>query len=414
MSLFAAARAPRHVVFGRGQRAAVAGYARDLGNRALICTDERLGGSRELAELVDSLAVAGIESVVFDRTLPEVPLSSIDRCVEAGRAFGPDMVIGLGGGSCLDIAKAASLMLAHGGSIRDYYGEFKVPGPVLPIIAIPTTAGTGSEATPVAVVADTERTLKVGIASPHLIPHVAICDPELTYSAPSGLAAVAGADAMVHAIEAYTAIRRDPVPGITQEHVFLGKNAISDSYALLAIAHLGQSLERAVKDATDHEARDGVMFGALAAGMAFGVAGCSAAHAIQYPVGASTHTTHGAGVACLLPYAMEYNLPAATPEMARVADALGLPHTEGGQVERAYAAIDAIARLFGVIGIPKSLRLLGLREDKLGWVAEQSLGATRLVKNNPRLLDLEAMTTIVGTAFSGDRLGLRRQIALEA
>lgn len=414
MSLFAAARTPRYVVFGRGQRASAAGYARELGNRALICTDERLGASRELAELVDSLAVAGIESVVFDRSFPEVPLSAIARSVEVGKPFGPDMVIGLGGGSCLDMAKVTALMLAHGGSVRDYFGEFKVPGPVLPVIAIPTTAGTGSEATPVAVVADSERTLKVGIASPHLIPHAAICDPELTYSAPAGLAAVAGADALVHAIEAYTAARRDPTPGLTQEHVFLGKNALSDSHALLAIAHLGQSLERAVKDGGNHEARDGVMFGALTAGMAFGVAGTSAAHAIQYPVGAATHTAHGAGVACVLPFAMEYNLPAAMSEMARIADALGLPATEGGQRERAYAAIDAVARLFGSIGIPKNLHVLGLREDKLAWTAEQSLGASRLVKNNPRPLDVEAMTTIVSAAFSGDRMALRRQISQEA
>lgn len=414
MNLFAAARTPRHVVFGRGQRATAAGYARELGNRAFICTDERLGGSRELAELVDALAVAGVDAIVFDRTMPEVPLASIERSVALGKPFGPDMVIGLGGGSCLDMAKVTALMLTHGGSIRDYFGEFKVPGPALPVIAIPTTAGTGSEATPVAVVADSERTLKVGIASPYLIPHAAICDPELTYSAPPGLTAVAGADALVHAIEAYTAARRDPAPGLSQEHVFLGKNAMSDSYALLAIAHLGQSLERAVKDGSDHDARDGVMFGALVAGMAFGTAGTSAAHAIQYPVGAATHTAHGAGVACVLPYAMEFNLPAAVHEMARVGDAMGLPPTEGGDRERAYAAIDAVARLVGSIGIPKNLRILGLHEDKVGWTAEQSLGAARLVKNNPRPLDLAAMQTIVSAAFSGDRLALRRQVAQEA
>jgi len=413
MNLFAAMRSPRHVVFGRGQRAAVAGYAREIGNRALICTDERLGSSRELSELVDSLAVAGIESLVFDRTLAEVPLSTIERGVALGKPFGPDMVIGLGGGSCIDMAKVAALMLTHGGSVRDYFGEFKVPGAVLPVIAVPTTAGTGSEATPVAVVSDSERTLKVGIASPYLIPHAAICDPELTYSAPSGLAAVAGADALVHAIEAYTAARRDPTPGLTQEHVSVGKNALSDSHALLAIAHLGRSLERAVKNEGDHDARDSVMFGALMAGLAFGTAGVSAAHAIQYPVGAATRTAHGAGVACVLPFAMEYNLPAATHEMARVADALGLPATEGGDRERAHAAIDAVTRLFGAIGIPKNLRVLGLHEDKLEWTAEQSLGAARLIKNNPRPLDLPAMRVIVGAAFSGDRAGLRQRMQAE-
>ncbi|MHC2484612.1 alcohol dehydrogenase class IV [Rhizobium leguminosarum] len=157
---------------------------------------------------------------MHDRTLPDVPQDTVAVCVEAARGFGPDMVIGIGGGSCLDMAKCASLLLAHGGALADYYGEFKVPGPVLPVVAVPTTAGTGSEVTPVAVVSDPDRILKVGISSPYLIAAAAICDPELTLSCPPRLTAIAGADALTHAIEAFTAMRRPGDPELAQQHVF--------------------------------------------------------------------------------------------------------------------------------------------------------------------------------------------------
>jgi alcohol dehydrogenase len=406
MTLFATMRSPRNIVFGWGQRRALPGYARALGTRALIVTDERMGGSEEIRVIVDGLEDAGIQARVFDRTLPEVPLDCIAQCVEFGRAFGPDLVIGLGGGSCLDMAKVTALLLAHGGSVRDYYGEFKVPGPVLPLIALPTTAGTGSEATPVAVVADSERLLKVGIASPHLIPLTAICDPELTMSAPKGLTAIAGADALTHAIEALTAGPRDIDHDTTHQHVFLGKNALSDANAMVAISHLAKGLRRAVENGQDREARESVMFGALMAGLAFGTAGTAAAHAIQYPVGALTHTAHGAGVACLMPYVMAFNLPNATGAMAKVAEAMGVAVAGDSDAANAERAIVAVETLFAGIGIPPDLAALGLSADKKDWTAEQSLGAARLVKNNPRPLDLAAMQAIINAAYVGDRSAL--------
>lgn len=403
MTLFATMRAPRTIVFGSGQRHALADYARALGQKALIVTDERMGGGPEVSAMVDHLKAAGVEARVFDRTLPEVPLDCIAECVAFGRSFGPDLVIGLGGGSCLDMAKVTAILLAHGGSPRDYYGEFKVPGPVLPLIAIPTTAGTGSEATPVAVVADSERLLKVGIASPQIIPLVAICDPELTLTAPKSLTAIAGADALTHAIEALTAGPRAVDAQISHEHVFLGKNALSDSNAREAIRHLARGLKRAVDEGQDIAAREDVMYGALLAGLAFGSAGTAAAHAIQYPVGALTHTAHGAGVACLMPYVMAFNLSHATASIADVADAMGVAERGDSDAANAERAIVAVETLFADIGIPKDLKALGLAEDKLDWTAEQSLGAARLVKNNPRPLDLAAMQAIVRAAYAGDR-----------
>jgi alcohol dehydrogenase len=402
VTCFSAIRLPAEILFGKGQRLTLPAVAKRLGQRALICTDERLAASADFARLLDGLHAAGLVVLVHDRVLPDVPRDSAAECAEAARPFAPDVVIGIGGGSCLDMAKCAALLLTHGGRLPDYYGEYKVPGPVLPIIAVPTTAGTGSEATPVAVISDPDRTLKVGISSPHLIPKTAICDPDLTLSCPPALTAIAGADALTHAVEAFTAGRRAASPELAQQHVFIGKSALTDHFALLAIRLLGCSLERAWRDGSDEEARSDVMMAALAAGCAFGTAGTAAAHAIQYPVGALTHTAHGLGVATMLPYVMRFNRSAARAEMAEIALALGLPGEGRSQEALADAAIDEVARLLAAIGIPPTLAGLGLPADKLMWTGEQALGIERLIKNNPRPIGPAEMTRLLDAAYRGD------------
>lgn len=407
MSLFATLRTPRNLVFGAGQRHALAGYAAALGRRALIVTDERLGADPEFRRLVDGLEAAGLQTRIFDGTIAELPVECIAKAVESGRAADANLVIGIGGGSCLDAAKVAALLLAHGGRVSDYYGEFKVPGPVLPLISMPTTSGTGSEVTPVAVVTDPDRAVKVGIASPHIISHTAICDPELTYSCPPGLTAVSGADALTHAIEAFTTLRRQPTGTIVHEHVFLGKNALSDHYALLAISHIAASLKRAYDNGGDIEARERLMLGATAAGLAFGTAGTAAAHAVQYPIGAMTHTPHGAGVAVMMPYVMEFNRAYCEPELAEIGKAMGLEAAGRSVSDQAGAAIDAVEQLFASIGIPKTIADLGVRSEQLAQVAEQAMGSARLIKNNPRPIELDTMATLVDAAFTGERTRLR-------
>ena len=402
MTQFAAIRLPHEILFGKGQRHALPAVASRLGRKAVVCTDHRFAETQVFQEMMDALRAASVEVFVHDGVLPDVPRESVAACVEDARAFGPEMVIGLGGGSCLDMAKCAALLLSHGGRLQDYYGEFKVPGPVLPVIAVPTTAGTGSEVTPVAVITDPDRTLKVGISSPHLIATAALCDPELTMTCPPGLTAVAGADALTHAIEAFTAARRSADPLLAQNHVFIGKSALTDHFALLAIKLLGRSLEKAYADGTNEEARADVMMGALAAGCAFGTAGTAAAHAIQYPAGALTHTAHGQGVATLLPYVMSYNRRAAAPELAEVAIALGLPSAGRSTLDMAQAAIEEVQRIFAAIGITTTLQSLGLAADQLDWTAEQAIGIDRLIKNNPRAFDLDAMKRLVTAAYNGD------------
>lgn len=402
MSLFAALRLPREVLFGAGQRHALGKVAARLGQRALVCTDARLANEAVFAEMIGLLQTEGLVVQVDATVEPDVPRDSCIKVADAARAFAPDLVIGIGGGSCLDLAKTVALLLKHGGSPDQYYGEGKVPGPILPMIAVPTTAGTGSEVTPVAVLSDPDRAMKVGISSAHLIPSAAICDPELTLTCPAGLTAIAGADALTHAIEAFTAIRRMPSPALAQERVFVGKSALTDHFALLAIELLGRSLERAYREPASIDARSDVMLGALCAGMAFGTAGTAAAHAIQYPIGTLTHTAHGLGVACMLPYVMTFNRSHAPAEFAAIGQALG--SIEPDETRRADAAIELVRTLFERIGIPVNLKLLGLEEEKLGWTGEQALTIGRLIDNNPRPLDASAMHRLIGAAFSGNLL----------
>jgi alcohol dehydrogenase len=251
------------------------------------------------------------------------------------------------------------------------------------------------------VLGDSSRALKVGISSPHLIPHTAICDPELTLSCPPGLTALSGADAMTHAIESFTAVSRAAEPGLALDRVFVGKTRLSDDHALAAIRALSTYLPRAVANGADLEARAEVMYAAMLAGLAFGSAGTAAAHAIQYPVGALTHTAHGLGVAALMPYVMAFNRPACTATYAEIARTMGIDG--GGDEELADAAVVAVASLFDGIRIPRTLAELGLEAGQRGWVAEQSLAAARLVTNNPRALDLAGAASIVDAAFAGER-----------
>lgn len=401
MTLFSALRAPREILFGSGQRRTLGRVAQRLGKRALICTDTRLAGDAMFLEMIAQLESAGIAVLVDSSVQPDVPRDTCVAAAQSAREFSPDMVIGVGGGSCIDHAKCLAVLITHGGSPQDYFGEFKVPGPVVPVIAVPTTAGTGSEATPVAVLSDPDKIMKVGISSPYLIPDTAICDPELTVTCPPTLTAIAGADALTHAIEAFMAIRREQTPELALERVFIGKSSLTDFLALEAIKLLGRSLAPACRDGSNIAARTDVMMGALLAGLAFGTAGTAAAHAIQYPLGALTHTAHGLGVACMMPYVMAYNRSIYGAELAKIGAVLGLGTEPSVGIER--AAIDHIADLFESIGIPPTLKALGLAEDKLDWVGQQALSVDRLIKNNPRAFDAAAMDRLLRAAYSGNR-----------
>ena len=400
---FGVLRLPRTVVVGAGQRFAIAGIAAEFGTNILICTDPRLAVSDDLKALVHSLEDRHLTVRVYGDTQAELPTPGVLACVEELRGQEIDVIIGFGGGSCLDMAKVVSVLLTHGGKPSDYYGEFAVPGPTKPVIALPTTAGTGSEATAIAVVSDPDLGMKMGISSPHIIPFAAVCDPELTYSCPPSLTAATGADTFVHLVESFTAITREPTATLANERVFVGKNMLTDSIALNGISLVGRSLVTAYKDPENAEARAGMMLAALYGGVVLSNAGTAAAHAIQYPVGALTHTPHGVGVGLLLPYVVRHNFEAIQPQLAQIAEALG--RDIGGLDRRAaaLAGVEAIDEVIAAIELPATLKDLGMQESDLAQVAKLSLNSKRLIDNNPVPLDLEAVNSIVHAAFVGYR-----------
>ncbi|MET7400337.1 iron-containing alcohol dehydrogenase [Dactylosporangium sp. NPDC005572] len=382
-------RAPGQIVFGEGCSAGLGDLVTRLGTRVLVCTDRRMGDDPAFRSLVDSLTRAGATVTVYTGVESELPVPSIEACVDRLGAGEPDVIVGVGGGSSMDFAKALAVLLTHGGSLRDYYGELRVPGPTYPVVAVPTTAGTGSEVTPVAVVTDPDQVLKVGIASPYLIPAVAVVDPVLTYGCPPALTAHTGADALAHCVEAFTAVRRPAeTAALATSRVFVGKTVLTDLYALAGIELIARSLRRAASAAPDDEARRDMALAALYGGLAFGTAGTAAAHALQYPIGALTHTSHGEGVGLLLPFVMAYN---ASPELATVAAVLG-----------ADDAVTAVRQLMLDVGIRPTLADLGLRADQIDWVAASTMRVTRLLDNNPRPVGEAAARAIVAGAFAGD------------
>jgi alcohol dehydrogenase class IV len=399
---FGLLRSPREVLLGVGQRRILPAVVQGLGRRALVVTDPHLAAGAGLRDLVDGLTASGVAVRVFDEAAPELPLEQVPVAADVARRHGADVVLGFGGGSCLDLAKVLALLLAHGGQPGDYYGESLVPGPTAPVIAVPTTAGTGSEVTPVAVVTDPSRTIKVGISSPHLIPAVAVCDPELTFSCPRGVTAAAGADALTHGIEAFTAVRRAPTPELSRERVFVGANVLTDLFALEAVRAVAAHLRRACDVPDDVEARSGMMRGALAGGFAFGTAGTAAAHALQYPIGALTHTSHGAGVGALIPYVMAFNAAERVEELGEIARAMGADGGESDPADLARAAVGAVADLLASVGIPRTVADLGVPADRLPDMARDAMSARRLVENNPRPLDEESALVLLRAAHTGD------------
>lgn len=400
---FGVLRLPRSVVVGAQQRFAVANIAAEFGTNVLVCTDPRLAVSEELQALVHSLEDRNLTVRVYGDTQAELPTPGILACVEELKGQEIDVIIGFGGGSCMDMAKVVSVLLTHGGKPSDYYGEFAVPGPTKPVIALPTTAGTGSEATAIAVVSDPDLGMKMGISSPHIIPFAAVCDPELTYSCPPSLTAATGADTFVHLVESFTAITREPTSTLASERVFVGKNVLTDSIALNGIGLVGRSLVTAYKDPENTEARAGMMLAALYGGVVLSNAGTAAAHAIQYPVGALTHTPHGVGVGLLLPYVVRHNFEAIQPQLAQIAEALGRDIRGLDARAAAAAGVEAIDEVIAAIELPPTLKDLGVQESDLAQIAKLSLNSKRLIDNNPVPLDLDSVTSIVKAAYAGDR-----------
>jgi len=290
--------------------------------------------------------------------------------------------------------------LAHGGHPRDYVGDDKIPGPVFPLICVPTTSGTGSEVSAASVLTDSDSKLKVGILSNFLRPDVAVVDPMLTVSCPPKVTADSGIDALTHAIEAYTAVDNESFPLPPGERsVYQGRHPVGEMIAEKAIQLIGKLLRRAVVDGKDLEAREGMALGATLAGMAFSNIGVAAVHALEYPVGGAVHCSHGAGNGLLLPYVMRFNLPVRRKEFAGIARLLGENVASLDEEGAAEKAIEAVVKLRTDIGIPRCLREIGVRAEQLRSFAEKAAGIRRILRVNPRPPSVEDLEGILRAAF---------------
>ena len=396
-------RQPSTVLFGPGQRRQIARVVQGIAERVLMITDSRMAASAEFTQIVEALQLQGVSVSVYDGTEPDLPRRNVVDVVERFGGSSIGAIVGIGGGSCMDLAKVASAVLTHGGDVRDYYGQFLVPGPGIPVITVPTTGGTGAEVTCISVVFDEEQGMKVGVASPYLEAYAAIVDPELTLTCPPGLTAASGADALSHLIESFTGRAKNPDADQLATTLYAGKNLLADVYARNGLALLNDSLPAVAADPTNLDARSNTLFGAYCAGMAINTAGTAGAHAIQSPIGNLTHTPHGFGISALLPYVMRYNLPTRVPEFAEIGRILGVADASDPEQQQARAAIERIEAILETLGAPLDLRTLGLQPADFGFVAKQAMLATRLTANNPRELTVESVTAILERGYDGDR-----------
>lgn len=382
---------PARVHFGYGTRAQIPELLALHGRRVLAVVDPFLTDTAIFRELTEAIEEEGLELFVYSDITPELPVTSLDRAGDHARSLAPDVILAVGGGSALDAAKLVGLLVAHGGPLSNYYGENAVPGPIVPLVAVPTTAGTGSEVTPVAVISDPERELKVGISSPHLVPVAAVVDPEFTFGAPATVTAFSGIDALVHLIESYTSAPldldwSDTVP------VFTGRNMFSELIALQGIEKLGSWLAVAVAEPENRQAREEVAFASLLGGMSFGPTGTHLSHALQYPIGALTHTPHGLGTGLMLPYVLDAcrEDPAVAERLVPIGKALGS--------DDAIAAIVALNRS---IGVPDSLADIGITVDQLPRIAELGQASGRLIAIAPVPASRDLLLQILTEAHAG-------------
>lgn len=391
------------LLFGRDAVNALGTVAGRLrAKRVFVVTDTVLVAAGVLARVREPLAKAGVEIEVFDGGKPEPAIEIVRSATAAAKAYRPDAVLGLGGGSNMDTAKLVALVLAHGGDATDYVGDCRVPGPVLPLVCVPTTAGTGSEVSAAAVFTDTAKKIKVSCLSQYLRPAAAVVDPLLTVSCPPKVTADSGIDALTHAIEAFTAVDQDEFlkrpPG--GETVYQGKNPLADYMAAECIMLVGRFLRRAVKDGSDLEAREGMALAATLGGLAFSNAGVALVHAMEYPVGGAVHVSHGAGNGLLLPYVMRYNLTAREDEIGTLAAWLGGPEKASeAMADGPGAAIRAVEQLRADTGIPTRLRDIGVTEDMLPGFADKAFAIKRLMRVNPRTPTRDEILDIYRAAF---------------
>jgi len=360
------------VIFRPGAANEIGALARlKCGARPLLVTDPGLRRIGLCDPALRSLAEAGLGVTVFDAVEADPSLATVMAAVEAGRAAEVTGVIGFGGGSSLDVAKVVALLLGSGEEIDAAWGVGNAKGPRLPLILVPTTAGTGSEVTPVSIITVGGEE-KRGVSSPILLPDVALLDPDLTLGLPAPITAATGIDAMVHAIEAYASRNAN-------------NNPLSKMLARQALQLLGANIETAVFDGANREARGAMLLGSMLAGQAFANSPVAAVHALAYPIGGIFHIPHGLSNALVLPHVLRFNAPQAAGYYAEIAaDVFPDLAMEQGTQGRCAAFIERLADLSQRLGLQTRLRDVGIGEADLPRMASDAMKQGRLLVNNPR------------------------------
>lgn len=360
-------RLPRNLAFGSGGIEACRQWL--LEQRAasvLVVTAAPL--AHLAAPLVDGLRHAGVEVTVWQGVQKEPEAADVRSALEAAREGGARAVVGFGGGSVMDVAKLVAALLDARQSLQDVFGIDQLGGRATSLACMPTTAGTGSEVSPIAIVRDERDGLKKGVISPHLVPDAAFVDPALTIGMPPAVTAATGIDALTHCIEAYANRRAHP---------------LVDTWALEGIRLIARSLPRAVARGDDLRARSDVALGSLLGGMCLGPVNTAAVHALAYPLGSEFDVAHGVSNAVLLAHVLEFNLPAAPERYAQVARALGV-QDGGSEIEVAAAGVARIRQLNQACGIPERMSLLGVPEAAIGRMVTSAMTVQRLLAQNPR------------------------------
>jgi alcohol dehydrogenase len=367
---------PTRIEYGVGVTGKLAEWVKALGARkVLIVTDKGIEASGLLSAIADQLSAAKLETDIFS----EVEANPKDHNVHAGaqiaKSVQADCLVAVGGGSPIDCAKSIAVMATHGGSVRDYEGRDKISGTVLPLIAIPTTAGTGSEVTFSSVITDTEEGFKFTVKHPSLAPGIALLDPQMTITMPPGLTAATGMDALTHAIEGYTAKVSEP---------------LADAAALYAIELVTKYLKTAVFDGNDMEARAGMLVGSVLAGMAFSHSDVGSVHCIAEALGGKYDTAHGVCNAVVLPAVMEYNMDYCRERYGRIALAMGI--TSDSAEDGARRAVEAVKQLAVDVNLP-SFGSFGVKAADIEELAFKSF-VNGSNEDNPRPMSKDDYLTL--------------------
>jgi len=352
---------PPRINFGRGALSTLGPAARGYGRAALVITDRGLAASNILRSVDRALAGAGVEAIVFDRVEPNPTVDQVEQALDTGAGRDVAVVVSVGGGSAHDCAKTVALVAANGGEVRDLEGVDRSAHRSVPLICVNTTSGSGADVSRYAVITDPARELKMIIADRHLMPRLAINDPLLTVGLPRNVTVASGLDALTHAIEAYVSSQA---------------SELTDIYALRAIELIAGSLERAVEDGDDLEARDSMMLGSLLAGLAINSALVGAVHAMAHALGGVYDLPHGVCNAILLPHVVEYNEPVARERYARIARVFA----PGASARRLPALL---RRLGDRVGLPKGLAALDVERERIPDLAARAMSDLTMT-TNPR------------------------------